>query len=213
MEAVRKFKANPKMEGKGCGHCNIPLRLGDDAAVCTACQREHHAQCWDNKGGCSTAGCVNAPLPQMQQQQQPMYGGQPGYGAPGYGSPMSPQASQAAALAAQGLMGCPRCGSAIPIGSQICMNCKFITSPDGIYNGPKTNAPGATTSLVCGIIGLLVCGIILGPLAISNSNKAKSAIAMDPTLGGEGLATAGMVLGVIDIIGWAIVLLMRVGAS
>jgi hypothetical protein len=204
MDAVRKFKANPKMEGHPCGHCQVPLRLGDDAAVCNSCQREHHSPCWDNKGGCATQGCVNAPLPQMQQQQQP-------YGAPGYGMGAA-QSSQAAALAAQGLMSCPRCGSAIPIGSQICMNCKHITSPDGIYNGPKTTAPGATQSLVYGIIGLFICGVIFGPLAISKSNQAKSSIAMDPTLGGSGLATAGMVLGILDIAGWAIILLMRLGS-
>jgi hypothetical protein len=207
MEAVRKFKANPKMEGHPCKWCQIPLRLGDDAAVCNSCQGEHHGQCWDNKGGCATQGCVNAPLPQMQQQQ-PMYGGAPqqGYGA-------APQVSQAAALAAQGLMSCPRCGSAIPIGSQICMNCKHITSPDGIYHGPKTNAPGASQSLVFGIIGLFICGIIFGPLAISKANAAKAAIKMDPTLGGEGLATAGLVLGVLDILGWALVLMMRMGGN
>lgn len=212
MEAVRKFKANPKMEGHPCKWCQIPLRLGDDAAVCNSCQGEHHGQCWDNKGGCATQGCVNAPLPQMQQQQ-PMYGGAPqqGYGQQGYGA--APQVSQQAALAAQGLMSCPRCGSAIPIGSQICMNCKHITSPDGIYHGPKTNAPGASQSLVFGIIGLFICGIIFGPLAISKANAAKAAIKMDPTLGGEGLATAGLVLGVLDILGWAVVLMMRMSAN
>jgi hypothetical protein len=192
MEAVRKFKANPKMEGQPCGWCQVGLRLGDDAAVCTSCQRNHHSQCWDQRGGCSMQGCVNAPLPQMA--------------AP------APQVSQAAALAAQGLMSCPRCGSAIPIGSQVCMNCKHITSPDGIYHGPKTNAPGASQALVYGIIGLFICGVIFGPLAISKANSAKAAMKMDPTLGGEGLATAGTVLGVLDIIGWAIVLMMRMGA-
>jgi hypothetical protein len=212
MEAVRKFKANPKMEGHPCKWCQIPLRLGDDAAVCNSCQGEHHGQCWDNKGGCATQGCVNAPLPQMQQQQQPMYGGG-GYGAPQPGYGAAPQVSQQAALAAQGLMACPRCGSAIPIGSQICMNCKHITSPDGIYHGPKTTAPGATASLVFGLLGLLICGVIFGPIAISKANAAKAAIKMDPTLGGEGLATAGMVLGIIDIVGAVILLLARVGGS
>jgi hypothetical protein len=199
MEAVRKFKANPKMEGHPCKWCQIPLRLGDDAAVCNSCQGECHSQCWDNKGGCATQGCVNAPLPQMQQQQ-PMYGGQPGYGAAPGGYGAAPQVSQQAALAAQGLMSCPRCGSAIPIGAQICMNCKHITSPDGIYHGPKTPAPGASASMWLGIIGILFCGIILGPIAISKSNAAKAAIKMDPTLGGEGQATAGMVLGIIAIL-------------
>ncbi|HSD86373.1 MAG TPA: DUF4190 domain-containing protein, partial [Kofleriaceae bacterium] len=124
----------------------------------------------------------------------------------------APQVSQAAALAAQGLMSCPRCGSAIPIGSQVCLNCKHITSPDGVYHGPKVNAPGAVAALVWGIAGLLICGVIFGPIAISKANSAKAAMKMDPTLGGEGLATAGTVLGIIDIIIAAILIMMRMGA-
>ena len=53
---------------------------------------------------------------------------------------------------------------------------------------------------------------MFGPLAISKANAAKAACKMDPTLGGEGLATAGMVLGVLDILGWAVVLMMRMSA-
>ena len=192
MEAVRKFKANPKMEGQPCGWCQVGLRLGDDAAVCTSCQRNHHSHCWDQRGGCSMQGCMNAPLPQMQAQ--------------------APQVAQAASLAAQGLMSCPRCRSLIPIGSQACLSCKFITSPDGIYHGPKTNAPGAVQSLVFGLIGLFICGVIFGPLAISKASSAKAAIRSDPTLGGEGLATAGTVLGVIDIVGFVILLFIRMSS-
>jgi hypothetical protein len=55
--------------------------------------------------------------------------------------------------------------------------------------------------------------VIFGPIAISKANAAKAAIKMDPTLGGEGLATAGMVLGIIDIVGAVILLLARVGGS
>ncbi len=193
METVRKFKANPKLDGKMCGWCQTALALGDDAAVCTACEREHHAACWDAKGGCNNAGCANAPLRQLDAP--PIAG--------------AAAAGDLAQLAAQGLMPCRNCGSAIAIGNHVCPMCRAITSPDGIYHGPKTNAPGAVASLVMGIIGLFICGVILGPLAISKSNEAKKAMQSDPTLGGAGFATAGMVLGVIAIIGWAIVLLLR----
>jgi hypothetical protein len=46
----------------------------------------------------------------------------------------------------------------------------------------------------------MLCGIVVGPLAISKANAATRAMASDPTLGGDGYATAGKVLGVIDII-------------
>jgi len=221
MEAARTLKANLKLDGKPCGWCQVALRLGDDAAVCNACEKEHHGRCWESNAGCSTAGCVSAPLrrldnppaPQAPQYGAPQglpYGGAPAYGAPqgyggapqGYGVPMAPP----------GYMTCPNCRIAIMIGSQICPACRAITSPDGIYHGPKVNAPGAVASLVLGIIGLVFCQIILGPIAIVKANAAKRAMASDPTLGGEGLATAGLVLGIVDLIVFALALVIRLSA-
>ncbi|HEX8112435.1 MAG TPA: RING finger protein, partial [Kofleriaceae bacterium] len=59
---MRTLKANLKLEGKPCGWCQAPLALGDDAAVCTACEAAHHQGCWDTKAGCATHGCTSAPL-------------------------------------------------------------------------------------------------------------------------------------------------------
>jgi hypothetical protein len=87
-----------------------------------------------------------------------------------------------------------------------------ITSPDGLYHGPKVNAPGAVASLVYGIIGLLFCGVIFGPIAIAKANKARSAMATNPTYGGGGYATAGLVLGIVDLVVFAVFVMARVGA-
>jgi hypothetical protein len=73
-------------------------------------------------------------------------------------------------------------------------------APPPYTNGPGREAPGAKQALILGIISLLCCGILLGPFAIVNANKAKQAIAMDPTLTGGGMATAGMVLGIIALV-------------
>jgi len=55
-------------------------------------------------------------------------------------------------------------------------------------------------ALILGICSLLVCGPICGPLAIVYGNKAKSEInASNGSLGGAGLATAGVVLGWIGV--------------
>lgn len=78
------------------------------------------------------------------------------------------------------------------------------------YYGPPPNlpaAPGAQTSLVCGIIGCAIgcTGLVLGPIAISNSKKAKAVIAAQPmSYGGGGMATAGYVMGIIATIWGAI---------
>lgn len=211
MEAARTLKANLKLEGKPCGWCQAPLKLGDDAAMCTACEAAHHQGCWDTKAGCSTQGCTSAPLRRLDVA--------PAAAAPGAAAPGSPFPAGFAAGApppatplAPGLMSCPRCGLAVTIGTPLCPACRAITSPDGLYHGPKTNAPGAVSSLVCGIIGLVVCGIVLGPIAISSANKAKNAISSDPSLGGEGLATAGKVLGIIDLVLFGVYVLIRLSA-
>jgi len=201
MEAARTLKANLKLEGKPCGWCQAALVLGDDAAICTACEKEHHRACWDAKAGCSTQGCASAPLRRLDAP--------PALGAPASpfpaGAPASPfptgmPASPYAAGLPPGMMTCPRCTLMLAIGTQVCPGCRAITSPDGLYHGPKINAPGAVASLVLGIIGLVLCGIVLGPLAIWQASSAKRAISGDPTYGGGGMATAGMVLGIISVV-------------
>jgi uncharacterized Tic20 family protein len=68
------------------------------------------------------------------------------------------------------------------------------------YPGPATRQGNglAIAALVCGIIGLLLFGIVLGPLAIifggiglSRANKGAPH---------RGMAVAGLVLGIIDVV-------------
>ena len=67
------------------------------------------------------------------------------------------------------------------------------------------DAPGATVALVLGIIGLFLAGMILGIIALVMGIKAKKAITENPGMyGGSGKATAGIVLGIIAIVGWGI---------
>ncbi len=194
MDAVKTLKVNLKLDNKPCGWCEGALTLGEDAAVCTACDREHHQRCWDARAGCSTAGCANAPLRRLDP-------------------PVAGTVNPMAASLAAGLMYCPGCRHPIPVSAPICPSCRAIASPDGIYHGPKINAVGATASLVYGIIGLFICGIVLGPVAISKASSAKQAIRSDPTLSGNGLATAGVVLGVLDIVGFVIIMLVRLSVT
>ena len=70
----------------------------------------------------------------------------------------------------------------------------------------------ATASLVLGIGGFLIFPIVLSVLAIIVGRSAKREIAERPGLGGEGMATAGIVLGWIGVavVGVAIVLFVFV---
>jgi Domain of unknown function (DUF4190) len=70
----------------------------------------------------------------------------------------------------------------------------------------------AVASLVFGVLGFLVLPIVLSILAIVFSRSAEGEIRRDPAVGGEGLARAGFVLGVIglviQVVGLLLVLLL-----
>jgi len=108
---------------------------------------------------------------------------------------------------------CLHCSRQITFGTPYCPYCRHAQTPDGVYAGPTVNAPGAVASLVCGILGFFICGLVLGIIAITKAQAAKRAIASDPRYTGGGMATAGMVLGVIDLVGFVITMLITFGGS
>ena len=78
---------------------------------------------------------------------------------------------------------------------------------------PLQNAPGAVASMVCGIVGLIVCGIIMGIIALILGAQAKGHISRTPgQYGGSGMATAGIVLGILDIVFAIIALIIIIGS-
>jgi hypothetical protein len=78
----------------------------------------------------------------------------------------------------------------------------------GTGAAPKTLGM-ATAALVCGIAGLVVFNIVLGPMAlvfgIVSRNKIK---ASNGALKGEGMALAGIILGPIDVVVWLAIIAM-----
>jgi hypothetical protein len=185
-EPVVKLKINKVYEGQPCSWCSNALRLGENGAVCEACGAAHHSACWDEKNGCGAPqGCPNAPFKQELIPQEPEKALPPDW------------------------INCPHCDSPIWRGNVICPKCQRITSPDGIYHGPKTTSRDARNALIMAIFSCFICAPILGPLAIKNANQAISVIDNDPTLQGRGLATAAKTIGIIAIVLWAIGLFIR----
>ena len=63
----------------------------------------------------------------------------------------------------------------------------------------------AVAGFICSIVGIIVFGLILGVVAIILSGIGLSKINKDPiNWNGKGLAIAGIIIGILDIIGWAI---------
>lgn len=71
----------------------------------------------------------------------------------------------------------------------------------------------AKNALIMGIVGIFCLGLILGIFAIKKSSNAISII---DTYGvapeKRGMAMAGKILGILDIIGWAIVIVANVAS-
>ncbi|HEX6023241.1 MAG TPA: DUF4190 domain-containing protein [Solirubrobacter sp.] len=74
--------------------------------------------------------------------------------------------------------------------------------PGPYYQGPPPQGTSgeATASLILGICGLLICSLICSPLAIMYGKRAQRSIAASGgRLGGDGQASAGIILGWIGI--------------
>jgi len=88
-------------------------------------------------------------------------------------------------------------------GAQYCAECKkSALGQDAIAanDGPAGVCEEAGQALKYALIGIIVLGIILGPIAISKALKAKRMIAQNPRLEGSGKATAAVIIGILDII-------------
>jgi hypothetical protein len=71
----------------------------------------------------------------------------------------------------------------------------------GGYGAPPQQNKKALWSMILGIIGLVCCGFITGIPALILSNQAKSEIrASGGAQTGQGMATAGFVMGIISIV-------------
>ena len=80
-----------------------------------------------------------------------------------------------------------------------------------MYPPPVAPTSGkATTSLILGIISIVACGLLLGIPAMIIGRQAKREIRESGgRLGGEGLATAGFITGLIGTI-WSVIALILV---
>lgn len=101
---------------------------------------------------------------------------------------------------------CLKCGAAVEENSPKSTNEQQTNIPnnntaqnDNAMETTKTNA-AAVGGFVCSLVGILIFGIIMGILAICLSVTAKRHMQVFPNEKGKGLATAALVIGIIDIV-------------
>jgi hypothetical protein len=111
---------------------------------------------------------------------------------------------------------CAFCGKEISDRAPVCPNCGHPQSavPGAVAGVARRTESNAIASLILGIASFVVCPLIPAILAVVFGNKAKEIIARDPSLDGEGMAKAGVILGWVNIGLWgALVLLFIVLAA
>lgn len=142
-------------------------------------------------------------------QQQPFPPGPPGApgaaGAPGpYGNPQGPYGNpQGPFTSPQGPYGYP---GVQPYGQ--------VPGYGYGYAGPPQTDSGARNSLILAIVGIFICGILLGPAAIVEGVKARKRIRLsNGRLTGDGLAIAGIVIGILTLTVTAIYLVIVIIAA
>jgi hypothetical protein len=102
------------------------------------------------------------------------------------------------------------CGKEIKKTALKCRHCsKYVDESIRERQKIKGTAEGASEALTYAIIGLFLAGFILGWVAISKGNKALNIIRNDPGYKGKGLAMAGIIMGILDIIAWIIAIASR----
>ena len=120
---------------------------------------------------------------------------------------MSAEAGNPASREKSTPMKCPYCGEMIEDGSQFCAKCgnRLVSAaavagaPGTVYapTGAQTTSGKAIASLIMGILVFIpfsaVAAVILGHLALSEIRKSAG------RLKGQGLATAGLILGYAEI--------------
>ena len=86
--------------------------------------------------------------------------------------------------------------------------------PADAFGAPPAarRTPGkAIAALVCGILSLLIAGILLGAIAIGLGLVARKEIKQDPALGGDRMALAGVITGAIGAVVWVVFVSAGIG--
>ena len=181
----KEMRANRTLAGRTCPVCGLAILLGQEVRNCELCGQTHHSQCWQKNNGCGTPNCENAPLPKLRLRQEAEAA------APGAAAPPPADTRK-----------CPFCGEDIARATVRCPFCR--EDLDEAKRRPlfQRTSDTARNALICGIIAIplsvVCCGIVLGPIAIGLALNAKRQIRNSRgALTGEGLATAGLICGII----------------
>lgn len=106
---------------------------------------------------------------------------------------------------------CPSCGEEIKRAAKKCRFCNHIIDASILADSQGSlDLKEAKNALIYALVGLLCFGIILGPIAIYKSIAALNKIKENPQFRGRNKAIAGIIIGILDILGFLIFVLSKV---
>ncbi len=184
----RSLSASEREAGVGCPHCDADVAVGDPVVVCQACGTVHHASCWERRDGCGSYHCAPSRRPELASSSaEPIL-----------------------------LITAAELDRAVPMGVGGRAH-RAGVGPDGRPPGPSGASAGgrgpgrvktsrlAIASFVCAIAGIPLFGLVTGLVAVLLGVLALGAI-QSGARRGLGLALPGLLLGVVDVAGWAYLL-------
>lgn len=108
----------------------------------------------------------------------------------------------------QGPPGSLSVGSGSPVVHQI----NIGAMPAAVAASPGKTSGMAVASFVLSLVGIFCFGFVTGLLALILGAVAMRATSREPALRGRGLAVAGFIIGIIDVIGWLVWLVIYLDA-
>jgi hypothetical protein len=173
-----------------CPYCRTPA---ENSTHCQSCGTPHHHECWSQNGGCTVYGCSGAPA----EESKIVITGESLAPATVASHPQSGVGHQASGNYSLN----DQYGN-YPGRSQISRQSHQSRATPYTDSRPYPQATGtsgfAIASLVCSLVGPCTYGL-LTLVAIVFGHVAMSEIRNTPGLGGSGLATAGLIIGYLQI--------------
>jgi S1-C subfamily serine protease len=178
---ARSLVACPREVGSECPHCAGEIVLGDPIMVCQACGTVHHRSCWKEDSRCGSYSCAPARRPSLQREKS---------------GPVLTITQLELERAVPLRTSAPHTRDAHA--SSFAFRAAHAIVPAAVNKL-------AIASLVCGLAGIPLFGLITGLVAVVLGVLALSAIRASSQRG-IGLALAGLILGIVDMTGWIILL-------
>jgi S1-C subfamily serine protease len=179
---ARSLIACAREVGAECPHCAGEIALGDPIMVCQTCGMVHHRACWRDFGRCGSYNCVpgrrSAPQPASSEPVLTITQSDLDRATPLSAANRSPRLAQPGSAA-------------------------WTSAP--ARPAVRDVSRLAIASLVCALAGIPLFGAITGLVAVLLAVLGLSSIRATGQRG-LGLALSGLLLGVVDVVGWVIFL-------